>query len=199
MRFTTTINIFITAALVILGSILGGNLHNKLHVFWLSILILYAVIIQILYNKIKSQEAELKAERDKITAFMIKKENTNHSVIQCSLFPRNNGARIIKQKRVSVEIFTNSAVSIQNYPELKFTIDKECTLYINNKSLPCTKYAGKYEFYLTNALVSSWENRYFKYSFEVEFHNIGDHIFKIEANNGQYIYEVSNSIAVVSR
>ena len=199
MQFTTIINIFITVALTLIGIILGGTLSNPLHVFWLSVLILFAVIIQMLNNKVQKQKAELKSERAKVSAFLIRKDNSSQpSVIQCSFYPNNNGAKILKKRRVSVDIYTNSSIMLQSNPELKFTIDKQCNIYINNQSLNCIKYAGKYDFYLKNALVNSWENKYFKYSFEIEFHNIGEHIFKIEASNGQFINEVSNSISVVS-
>ncbi|WP_156111424.1 hypothetical protein [Pontibacillus halophilus] len=150
-------------------------------------------------NKIQDKDSELNIERAKMSAFLIRKDTNNqHSAIQCSFYPKNNGGKILKNRRVSVDIYTNSTVNLASHPEVKLTLDKECSIYINNQPLNSVLYAGRYDYYLRNSLLNSLEDRYFKYSFEIEFHNIGEHIFKIETSNGEYINEVSNSINVVS-
>lgn len=198
MQLTTVINILITSALVVLGSVLGGHFDKPLHLFWLSILIVYAVIIQFQYNKLCSQELDLKAERDKISAFFLTKSTNSNNVLQCTFYPRNNGAIIVKNRRIVIDVYISSATNLPNAPELKINTNKECKVFINNQQVSTNMYAGKYNFYLRQSLNSSWEDKYFRYSFEIEFERDGDYLFNIEANNGQILTEVSNSLRVVN-
>ncbi|MCA1322456.1 hypothetical protein LC085_21505 [Bacillus tianshenii] len=198
MRLTTLINIIITAVLIILGSILGGSYTNKLHLFWLSILIIYAVFIQFLYNIILTQNIELKAERDKVSAFFLRRNSKDQSYMQCSLFPKNYGSRIVKNRLIAMEIYVTSTIPLQKVPDIKISVDKDCRVFINNQNVNSTIFAGERNYYLQNSLVSNLENKYFKYSFDMEFINVGDYIINLEANNGDTVLTVSNSINILS-
>ncbi|MGD6967827.1 hypothetical protein ACQCVP_15485 [Rossellomorea vietnamensis] len=198
MRSTTVINIIITAVLIILGSILGGSYTNGLHLFWLSVLIIYAVVIQFLYNIILIQNNELKAERDKVSAFFLRRNSNNQSYMQCSFFPKNNGSRIVKNRLTAMEIYVTSTMTLQTIPDVKISVNKECRILINHQNVNATIFAGERNFYLQNALVSNLENKYFKYSFDMEFISGGDYIINVEANNGDAVLVVSNSLNIAN-
>ena len=196
MRLHTIINIIITALLVILGSILGGSYKNSLHLFWLSVLIILAVIIQFLLNTIQSQNAQIKAEKGKISAFLLRRDGANTSLFQCSIYPKNFGGRIIKDRVVPIELYINSSIGLTNPLEIKLSTNKNCIIKVNGQNINSTRYANLNNFILNNCMSTELENKYFEYSFEVEFKESGEYIFNVEANNGESMREVSNSITV---
>ena len=69
-------------------------------------------------------------------------------------------------------------------------------LQINHQTILPKQYAGNFEFYLDNSEVYKLETRYYKYSFDILFEESGKYILKVEANNGEALIEVSNSITV---
>ncbi len=191
----TLINLGITAGLIILSSLLGGNLTNPLHFYWIAVLIFLSVIIQILIIAIKDKGAELKAEKDKVSAFLLTK-NSNQTSLQCAIFPKANGARIVKNNLIPLELYINSYVDLRKSLDIKLSSNKKCIVKVNHQSIISKQYAGNYEFYLDNSNVYKLENRYYKYSFDISFEEIGNYILKVEANNGETIIEVSNSLMV---
>lgn len=191
----TLINLGITAGLIVLSALLGGNLTNKLHFYWIAVLIFSSVTIQFLLITIKDKGTELKAEKDKISAFLLTK-NSNQSSLQCVIFPKTNGARIVKNNQVPLELYINSNVDLRKNLDIKLSSNKKCTVKISHQSIISKQYAGNYEFYLDNSNVYKLENRYYKYSFDVLFEESGNYILKVEANNGEALIEVSNSLTV---
>lgn len=191
----TLINLVITVGLIVLGSLLGGNLSNTLHFFWLVILIILSVTVQFLLMAIKEKGIELKAEKDKISAFLLTK-NSSQSELQCAIFPKISGARIVKNNQIPIELYINSSVDLRKKLDIKFCSNKKCTVKVNHQNITSKQYAGNYEFYLDNSNVYKLENRYYKYSFDIVFEEQGKYIIKVEANNGENLLEVSNFITI---
>lgn len=191
----TIINVVITTALIFLSTLLGGNLTNKLHVYWVVVLIILSVIVQFLLSAIKDKTIELQVEKDKISAFLITK-GSNQSLLQCAIFPKTNGARIVKNNQIPIELYITSSIDLRKSLDIKLSFDKNCKIEVNHRSVIPKQYAGNFEFYLDNSEIYELETRYYKYSFNVLFEENGKYILKVEANNGEALLEVSNSLIV---
>lgn len=197
MRLKTVINIFITFSLIILGALLGDGYKDRLYLLWLLSLILYALIIEYLLNKNSDLEVTITEAEGKVSALTITKNtHQNDGVLQASFFPKSVEEPIYSNEVFTIELYLTSIIELNRVPDLKLITENEWKVYNGQQEISFINYAERFEYNIGQPVILNRENKYIKYSFDVEISTPGVQKFYILFNNGEFNCELNNDLFI---
>lgn len=186
------INIIFGLLLLIIGTFLGDAYRNSLYLYWLLALSILVLLGDFLINSLQSANSELELYKNKVTTLSILKGNGGNPV-QISILPKNS---LRKNREEQIEIYATFSIPLNESPDIKLITDDEWKIKINNQQVNNRKYAGKYEYILSNSLISNVQSSFVKFSFFVNFDTIGDHKFSVEITAGNITGNIENVFKV---
>ncbi|WGD65590.1 hypothetical protein P5630_11715 [Bacillus subtilis] len=199
MRSTLVINIITALSFGVLGAFLGDGYKNPLYFYWLIVLFVYVIFVDVLNRSKEDLDKQLSEAKDQITALTITKNEKSDSVIQCSFYPRITNGTMESEKLIQIDVQVNSLIPLTSAPEIKLITDKEWNVLCQHQSFIPRKYAGRFEYLLDKPLLQCIDNKHFKYSFDVKFSTSDTYHFKMVLDNGEVQHEINNSFKISQR
>jgi hypothetical protein len=178
--------------ILVIGTLLGDGYKNNLYLFWLLSSALLVIYSEAITNKLVDVKNELETYKEKVTTLTILKGNSGN-VIQMAVYPFST---VTVNREVRIDVFVTSAVSITDIPDLKLRTKDPWEVKISNQPQISKRFAGKYEYLLSNPVVNRIDDKYLKYSFFVKISTVGNHSFSLEIDNGSITGEIHNEITV---
>ncbi|MDQ0268671.1 hypothetical protein [Cytobacillus purgationiresistens] len=186
------LNIIFGISLLVIGTLLGDGYKNSLYLFWLISLAFLVLLGEFLLHKLQDSNAENEALKGKVTTLSILKGNGNNP-IQISVFPKN---KILKGQETQIDVYATCSIPLSITPDIKLFTDSEWDVLVSNQKVSGEKYAGKFEYVLSNSITNNTNNCYFKYSFFIKINNTGDQKYTIELKDETYKGSIVNNFKV---
>lgn len=180
--------------LIVAGAFIEMGYKNPLYFYWLIVLILLVLSIEVLIDLYTNKVHELKESDNKVSTMLILKGNSSN-VLQIAFFPRE---KVIANKEIQIDLFITCAIPIKVRPDVKLITKANWKVKISNQLQREVHYAGDYEYILKQSLVSIKEERFINYRFFVTFEEAGKYDFIVECSNSEVNGILESSIVAHS-
>ncbi|WP_339161843.1 hypothetical protein [Siminovitchia sp. FSL W7-1587] len=184
------IGIAISFLLIILGALIGEGFKSPLYFYWVSVLIICLLCIEVLLDLYTNKKSELQNANDKVSTLLILKGNKSDAV-QIALFPKE---KIFINKETQIDLFVTSSIPTTKIPDVKLITKTNWEVKISNQTQREAKYADGYEYILRQSFVTIKEDRFIHYKFFVIFDAPGKHDFSLKVDNGEISGQLKSSI-----
>ncbi|WP_409175635.1 hypothetical protein [Brevibacillus fortis] len=216
MYWKITVANWITLVLItVLGSVLGGEYKNPLHLIALVILIGYTAGIQLLLqNNSKIQgELEQKQEairikdiesqdlRNKLSEVFLANKISRENTLYLAVYPLNPGNSFKLNTPIRTKVIINAPFQITPPPDLKIITSARWLIKVGGRVVHPRQYAGKNEYIIPVSSFNEIEtisDRYFAVELQIEFLRIGMNEFTLLAETEEHRSQINNMFEVIS-
>lgn len=200
------INVFALLTIGVVGSILGGEYENPLHLTFLAIVILYAIIVDFLIRdkdsaiqSLTTASNELSQTKLKLSQLLIQSNQHGENRMYLAVAPTTGGV-ISCSIPTELHIVINTPFGIDPSPDIRLvTKERWGKVKVDGMQIFEREFANNYEYTISTANRACFHNtadKFFLLVLDVEFIRPGIYDYSLEAKSNDFHSVISNTFEV---